>query len=250
MELGRSSNPALSKDTFKSNPFSASSTEVMTVQGTVNKVSIMLLLVLMGAIYTWNLYFSGNTQSMAIWAMVGGIGGFIVSLVTIFKKEWSAYSAPIYAVLEGLFLGAISSLFEAHFHGIVIQAVALTFATLFALLFAYKSGIIKVTEKFKLGVFAATAGIALTYLVAFILGLFHVNVGFLNGSSTLSIVISLVVVVVAALNLVLDFDFIEEGQRVGAPKYMEWYGAFGLIVTLVWLYIEFLRLLSKINSRN
>jgi uncharacterized YccA/Bax inhibitor family protein len=170
--------------------------------------------------------------------------------VTVFKKKWSAVTAPAYALLEGLFLGGISAAFEAKFPGIVIQAVALTFGTLFALLIAYRSGLIKPTENFKLGIFAATGGIALFYLVSMVLGFFHVNVPLINSSSPLGIGFSVVVVIIAALNLVLDFDFIEKGSQMGAPKYMEWYAGFGLLVTLVWLYVEILRLLSKLRSRN
>jgi uncharacterized YccA/Bax inhibitor family protein len=180
----------------------------------------------------------------------GGIGGFIFALATIFKKTWAPFTAPIYAVLQGLMLGGISSMMNAEFKGIVIQAVALTFGTLFALLFAYRSGLIKVTENFRLGVVAATGGIFIAYLLSFVLGLFGVNIGFMHSNGPIGIIVSLVIVVVAALNLVLDFDFIESGAESGAPKYMEWYAAFGLMVTLIWLYLEFLRLLSKLSSRN
>jgi len=169
--------------------------------------------------------------------------------VTVFKKEWSPVTAPMYALVEGFFLGAISAVFEARFPGIVFQAVLLTFGTLFALLVAYRSGLIKVTENFKLGVVAATGGIALLYLASFVLGFFNINVPVIHEASGWGIAFSLFVVVVAALNLVLDFDFIENGAAARAPKYMEWYGAFGLMVTLVWLYVEFLRLLSKIQQR-
>ena len=177
-------------------------------------------------------------------------GGLILALVTTFKKEWAPVTAPLYALVEGFFLGAISAMYELRFDGIVFQAVALTFGTLGALLLAYRSGLIKATENFKLGVVAATGGIFLIYLVTFVLGFFGVNVPFVHESGLLGIGFSLFVVVVAALNLVLDFDFIESGVDAGAPKYMEWYGAFGLMVTLVWLYVEFLRLLSKLQSRN
>jgi uncharacterized YccA/Bax inhibitor family protein len=160
-----------------------------------------------------------------------------------------AFTAPIYALLEGLFLGGISAIFEAQYPGIVIQAVSLTFGTLFCLLLAYRSGIIKVTENFKLGVAAATGGIALIYLATLVLGLFGVRMPFIHESGLIGIGFSLFVVVIAALNLVLDFDFIESGAKSGAPKYMEWYAAFGLMVTLIWLYIEILRLLAKLRSR-
>jgi uncharacterized YccA/Bax inhibitor family protein len=181
---------------------------------------------------------------------VGGIGGFILALITIFKKTWSPVTAPIYAGLEGLFLGGISAMFEVRFPGIVMNAVMLTFGTLLALLAAYRSGLIKATENFKLGVVAATGAIFLVYMASWIAGFFGKSFGFLHDSSWLSIGISAFVVVIAALNLVLDFDFIEKGVEQGAPKYMEWYAGFGLIVTLVWLYLEILRLLSKLQSRN
>lgn len=249
MNINRSANPVLNKKTFD-NTRLASSDGAMTIQGTVNKVFIMLLLVVMAASYTWKFMDSENPSAMTIYTIGGAIGGLIFALITIFKKTWAPITAPIYAVLEGLFLGGISAYFNAQYPGIVINAVALTFGTLFALLFAYKSGMIKVTENFKLGVVAATGGIAIAYFFSFILGMFGINIGFIHGNGTIGIIVSLVVVVVAAMNLVLDFDFIESGAEAGAPKYMEWYGAFGLIVTLVWLYLEFLRLLSKLASRN
>jgi len=249
MNLTRSSNPILGDNTFKSNGFAINSEEVMTIQGTVNKSLILVALVIIGASYTWKLMLDQST-SMMIFVIGGAIGGFITALITVFKKTWAPYTAPLYAVLQGLFLGGISAMFNASFPGIVIQAVALTFGTLFALLFAYKSGLIKVTENFRLGVVAATGGIAIVYLLSFILGMFGINIGFMHSNGPIGIIISLVIVVVAALNLVLDFDFIESGAKQGAPKYMEWYASFGLMVTLVWLYLEMLRLLSKLSSRN
>lgn len=249
MNISRSANPALNKATFIN--ISATSIEgTMTIQGTVNKVFIMLFLVVIAASYTWKFMGSQNLSALSAYMIGGAIGGFIVAIITVFKKTWAPFTAPVYAVLEGLFLGGISAYFDAKYPGIVINAVALTFGTLFALLFAYKSGRIKVTQNFRLGVVAATGGIAFAYFFSFILGMFGINLGFIHGNGILSIIISLVVVVVAAMNLVLDFDFIESGAKSGAPKYMEWYGAFGLIVTLVWLYIEFLRLLAKLSSRN
>ena len=170
-------------------------------------------------------------------------------MLTIFKKTWAPATAPIYAACEGLVLGSTSALFELRYPGIVLRSVALTFGVLLTLLIAYRSGAIRATPGFRRGVIAATGAIVLVYLSSFVLGLFGVNLGFLNSSSPLGIGISLVVVGIAALNLVLDFDFIEQGAKTGAPKYMEWYAAFGLIVTLVWLYLEILRLLSKLNDR-
>ena len=180
--------------------------------------------------------------------MLGVFGGFIVAMVLCFKQTWAPVLAPVYAVLEGLFLGGISAVFAARFGGIVFQAVAMTFGTLFALLAAYQSGYIRATEKFKLGVIAATGGIAVVYLVSMVLGFFGVQIPGIFGSGAVGIGFSVVVVVIAALNLVLDFDLIERGAQAGAPKYMEWYGAFSLMVTLVWLYLEILRLLAKLKD--
>ncbi len=252
----RSSNPALRK-TFDNIEHSNSLTEVMTVKGTINKTILSLLLVLAAAFYTWNMFIDGNSLSTTL-MYVGGIGGFIVAIVTIFKKEWAPFTVPIYAILEGLFLGGISAFIAASVstdpqsaidNQIVIKAVSLTFGVFFVMLFLYRSGIIKVTSKFKMGVFAATGGIAVVYLMSFVMSMFGSGLSFLHDSSLLSIGISLFIVGIAALNLALDFDFIEKGAHANAPKYMEWYGAFGLLVTLIWLYIEILRLLSKIYRR-
>jgi uncharacterized YccA/Bax inhibitor family protein len=251
----KSSNPVLKNDTFDSFAFTGTQSESMTIRGTVNKTILMLMIVVLGATYTWKIFFDAPDQVTGAskilgWMIGGAIGGFVVSLVTIFKKSWAAYTVPVYAILEGLFLGAISAFFNARFPGIVIQAVSLTFGTLFALLFAYKTGLIKATEKFKLGVIAATGGIAIFYFISFIISMFGVNMSIVWGNGLFSIGLSVFIVIIAALNLVLDFDFIEKGAMTGAPKYMEWFGAFSLLVTLIWLYIEFLRLLSKISSRD
>jgi len=193
---------------------------------------------------------SRDMAEVAPLMIVGLIGGLIFSMVTIFKKEWSPITAPIYALLEGLVLGGLSAVFDVRYPGIGIQAVSLTFGTLFVLLIAYSSGLIKVTQKFRLGIVAATGGIFVFYMLEMVLGFFGIQFNSINGSGLIGIGFSLIVVAIAALNLVLDFDFIEQGVQVGAPKYMEWYGAFGIMVTLVWLYIEILRLLSKLRSRN
>src|SRR6266852_3908382 len=183
------------------------------------------------------------------WIWLGAIGGLVVAIATVIKKQWSPVTAPVYAALEGLALGGLSARFETTYPGIVVQAVGLTFATLAAMLIAYRSGLIKPTEKFKLGVVAATGAIALYYLIGLGLSFFRVALPGLSGNGTASLVVSGVIVVVAALNLILDFDFIAGGVEAGAPKYMEWYGAFGLMVTLVWLYLEILRLLGNARSR-
>jgi uncharacterized YccA/Bax inhibitor family protein len=249
----QSGNPTLNKNTFLD---SASGTVVsrdnaMTINGTVNKTAFLLVLVLVGAMYSWS-KFSGPASLDAIYPlMIGGaLGGFVLAMITVFKKEWSAFTAPAYALLEGLFIGGISAIFELRFPSIVMQAVGLTFGTMGALLLAYRSGLIRATEKFKLGVVAATGGIALFYLASMVMGFFGHSFSIINSSSMLGIGFSVVVVIVAALNLILDFDLIEQGVAQGAPKYMEWYGGFALVVTLVWLYLEILRLLSKLNSRN
>ncbi len=249
----QSGNPTLNKNTFLD---SASGTVVsrdnaMTINGTVNKTAFLLILVLCGAMFSWSKFTGPDSVGALYPLMIGGaLGGFVLAMITVFKKQWSAYTAPVYAVLEGLFIGGISAIFELRFPGIVLQAVGLTFGTMGALLLAYRSGLIRATEKFKLGVVAATGGIALFYLASIVMGFFGHSFSIINSSTTLGIGFSVVVVIVAALNLILDFDLIEQGVAQGAPKYMEWYGGFALVVTLVWLYLEILRLLSKLNSRN
>tara|TARA_B100000902_G_scaffold31590_1_gene37804 strand:- start:8925 stop:9656 length:732 start_codon:yes stop_codon:yes gene_type:complete len=240
----RSGNPALRKKTFES--LKTTTDEVMTLDGAVNKTAISMGILLLAAYYTYS-------NAIMDYVVIGFIGGFILAIVTIFKKEWSPITVPIYAFLEGLALGGISKIYtEAFEPGIVPQAIMLTLGILFALLFAYKTKIIEATENFKLGIFAATAGIAIVYLISFLMSIFGgggLPVMDPTNSSMLSIGFSLFVVVIASLNLVMDFDFIEEGAANGAPKYMEWYGAFGLLVTLIWLYLEILRLLAKLSSR-
>jgi uncharacterized YccA/Bax inhibitor family protein len=191
----------------------------------------------------------GDISTMVPWMFGGMIVGLIFALITFFKKTAAPYTAPIYALAEGVFLGALSAMMELKYPGIAFQAITLTFGTLFALLAVYKSGLINVTENFKLGVAAATGGIFLVYLASFVMGFFGVSMPYIHGSGLMGIGFSVFVIIIAALNLVLDFDFIEEGAKRGAPRYMEWYAAFGLLVTLVWLYIEILRLLSKLRSR-
>lgn len=221
----------------------------MTVQGAVNKSAILLALLSVSATYTWQLATKDGGASASAWITGGAIGGLIFAVITCFKKEWAGVTAPIYALLEGLFVGGVSALFELRMPGVVIQAVLLTFGTLAALLGAYSFGLVRATDNFRRGIFAATGGIALLYLVSMLLGFFHIQIPGIFGSGPVGIIFSLVVVVIAALNLVIDFAVIEEGARASAPKYMEWYAAFGLMVTLVWLYLEILRLLSKLNRK-
>lgn len=247
----RSSNPALPANTFTSMRSRAELSDAMTVQGTVYKTLLLLMLVVLSAGWTWMKFAqSGDNGAIATpWVGIGALGGFVMALITVFKKEWAPITAPIYAVLQGLFIGGISSQLETVYPGIVIQAAGLTFGTLFAMLLAYQSGLIRATERFKMGVVAATGGIMIVYLVSFVLSFFGMQPSFMYSSSLLSIGISLFVIVIAALNFILDFDFIEQGARQNVPKYMEWYGAFAMMVTLIWLYIEFLRLLSKMRNR-
>ena len=244
----RSANPALKEKVF-SGIRAAVNEPAMTIQGTSTKSLVLVLLTIFSASFTWTAVAGGNVGILMPAALVGGLGGFIVALVTIFKPNVSPYTAPIYAALEGLLLGAISQIYNARFAGIPLQAVLLTFGVFIAMLVIYRLGIIRATERFRIGVVAATGGIALMYLLSFILSFFGVQMSFLHSSSLLSIGISLVIVGVAALNLILDFDFIERGVANRAPKYMEWYGAFSLLLTLVWLYLELLRLLAKLQGR-
>ena len=238
----RSGNPALQAKTFTN--LENNSSHVMTLNGTVNKTAISLLLLMSSAYYT----FSNEITSMIF---VGFIGGFILALITMFKKHLAPYTVPAYALLEGLALGGLSSMYNQLYQGIVPQAIFLTFGILFSLLFAYKTKIIQPSENFKLGIFAATGGIGVVYLISFVMSFFGSGLSIMNfnNGSLMSIGFSFFVIIIASLNLVLDFDFIEQGAEVGAPKYMEWYGAFGLLVTLIWLYIEVLRLLAKLQSR-
>lgn len=245
-----STNPALISNPFENTPRTYDINETMTIPGTVMKSAILLLCILATAGWTWFEYFKhGMTPTITTLMWVGILGGLVMAMATIFKKEWSPITAPIYALLEGLFIGALSATLETAYPGIAMQAAGLTFATLFTLLFAYSAGLVKATENFKLGVIAATGGIALVYFVTIILSFFGVQVPFIYGNGTFSILFSVFVCIIAALNLVIDFDLIEQGARRNAPKYMEWYGAFALMVTLVWLYIETLRLLSKLRQK-
>jgi uncharacterized YccA/Bax inhibitor family protein len=245
MAMFRSGNPTLSANTFGT--LAGAGEERMTLEGTVNKTGLSLLILVATATLAWNQFLGPGAVVPLMW--MGALGGFVVALIIAFKKEAAPILTPIYAALEGLFLGAISFFYESQFPGIVINAVGLTFGTLAALLLAYRSGVIRATENFKLGVVAATGAIALLYLVSMGLGFFGKSIPFIHDAGPIGIGFSVFVVVLAALNLVLDFDFIERGAERGAPKYMEWYGAFGLLVTLVWLYLEILRLLAKLQGR-
>ena len=219
----------------------------MTLPGVIHRSILLLLLVAGTSAGVWA-YSDSHPSAIYPTMMIGALGGFVVAMVTSFKKDWAAVTSPVYAVLEGLFIGGISLVMEQRFPGLVLQAVLLTFGVMFALLAAYQSRIIRPSETFKSVIVAATFGIVVVYLVSMVLQLFfHTEIPLINGSGPIGIAFSLVVVGIAALNLVLDFDFIENGVAAGAPKWMEWYAAFALTVTLVWLYIEILRLLSKMR---
>lgn len=250
----RTANPTLNEETFqnfaRAGHFDRAE-DRMTVEGTANKTALLLLLTVISAAFTWSQVLGGDMGLAMSLALGGSLGAFIVGIVTCFKPSASRFTAGIYAVLEGLFLGAISALINASRPGIVPQAVALTFAVMAVMLGAYRFGLVKVTGKFVMGIVAATGAIAVFYFVMAIGNLFSPGFSaFLWQPSPLSIGISLVVVAIAALNLILDFTLIEEGAKQGAPKWMEWYGGFSLLVTLVWLYVEILRLLSLLSRRN
>jgi uncharacterized YccA/Bax inhibitor family protein len=256
MPLMKTANPALGENTFRGYsgggyPTYIDAASRMTLSGTVNKTGILLVCAIASAAWTWQRFLvSRDPASVGGLLILGALGGLVCAMVIIFKKEWSPVLAPVYALLEGLVLGGISAITDLRYPGIAMQAVGLTFGTMFVLLFLYTSRIIKVTQKFRMGVVAATGGIFVFYMVQMVLGFFGIRFMSLNGSGPLAIGISLFICAIAALNLVLDFDFIERGVNYGAPKYMEWYGAFGLMVTLIWLYLEILRLLSRTRSRN
>lgn len=242
----RSANPALTKNTFKKY-IGTEVTNSMTLDGTVHKTFILLILLVASAVYSWNLLLTGS-EMVYTYTIAALILALVFSLITAFVHKIAPFTAPLYALAEGFLLGVISAAMEAAYPGIVFQAISLTVAVLLGLLMAYRAGFIKATENFKLGVFAATSGIFLVYLVDLILRIFGLNIPFIHETGLIGIGFSFFVVIVAALNLVLDFDFIEQGVKYEAPKYMEWYGAFGLMVTLVWLYVEILHLLAKLRA--
>ncbi|WP_348026156.1 Bax inhibitor-1/YccA family protein [Aciduricibacillus chroicocephali] len=243
----RSGNPTLSSETF-SDFGQKPSSRIMTVGGAVNKSFIMLILLSVAAFFTWNAYNEGT--EVIGFVGIAAVIGFVVALVTTFVKKVSPVTAPIYAILEGVVIGGISAYYESAYQGITQQAVLLTLGIFAGMLFIYKSRIIRVTNKFRNGVIAATLGIAIVYLLSFVLSFFGIQIPYLHEASPLGIAISIGIVIVASLNLMLDFDYIECGAQGGAPKYMEWYSAFALMVTLVWLYLEIIRLLAKIYRRN
>ena len=229
---------------------SPGSSGVMTMRGTVNKAAILLLLTIVAAAYTWSATRSGYAQNAMTFTAIGGFAGFILALVTCFKQSLAPITAPIYALCEGLLIGGVSAMYEVRTGGITMQATMLTFGTFAGMLFLFQANILRATPMFVKIVIGATLGIMLTYLIGFILSFFHINLPIFGGGQ-IGIIFSLAVVVIAALNLIIDFEFIQQSAASGsAPKYMEWYGAFGLMVTLVWLYLSILRLLSNLNGNN
>jgi uncharacterized YccA/Bax inhibitor family protein len=267
LEIMRTSNPALNEDVFANSAREYGQSTTMTLEGTAMKTGVLLAVLLAGVVYTWIQTGAAAPalaaraaapgaagmpipQNAIMYMAAGAIGGLIFSLVTVVSPRLSPYSAPLYAGFEGLFIGGLSAMCEYMFPGIALQAAGLTLGTLVILLLAYSTRVISATENFKMGIVAATGAIGLVYLVSFILRLFGMQIPFIHESGMIGVGFSAFVVAIAALNLVLDFDFIENGARRGAPKYMEWYGGFGLLVTLVWLYIEVLRLLSKLRDRD
>jgi uncharacterized YccA/Bax inhibitor family protein len=243
-------NPAMNEAVYRRAGRADTYGTVMTLEGTVAKTAILVVLLLVTATFTWSRTMSGDVRVTYGLLIGGSLGGFIAALVTIFAPRLSPFTAPIYSALEGLILGAISAVFETKYPGIAIQAVTLSVGTLAVMLFLYGLRIIRATEKFKIGVVAATGAICLAYLIDWIVSWFGIRLPFIHEAGLGGIIFSLVVVVIAALNLILDFDFIERGVRLQAPKYMEWYGGFSLLVTLIWMYLEILRLLAKMRSRD
>lgn len=240
----RSSNPVLGDKIFGEQALAGG--DSMTVEGTVNKTIILLFIVIGAAMAGWQLSITNAVSPMILWGG-GAIGGLVLALITAFKPKLSPFTAPAYGLVEGVFLGAISYFFNMMFEGIVMQAVGLTVGVLLLMLFLYKTGIIKVTPTLRTGIVVATGAIAMLYVATFALSFFGIGIPYIHGAGPIGIGFSLFVVGLAAFNLLLDFDFIERGASSGAPKYMEWYAAFSLMVTLVWLYLEILRLLSKLR---
>ncbi len=258
----KTGNPALNQSVFEKAREKAgvatgpdgrvlSSGESMTMQGTVNKSFLLLFITMISGAVTWHYAFGAAGATAVFPVAIGGcLIGFCIALAIIFNNHLAPALSPLYAAFEGLALGAISAYYEVKYPGLVVQSVGLTACVFLALLFAYTSRLIKATENFKLGVCAATGGICILYIINLICTMaFHMPIRMIYDAGPIGIGLSLFVVTIAALNLVLDFDFIESGVEASAPKFMEWYGAFGLLVTLVWLYLEVLRLLSKLRSR-
>jgi uncharacterized YccA/Bax inhibitor family protein len=254
MPIFQSSNPSLSEKIFRRSLDGATTGEVMTVRGSIQKFGFLMLLVLAGAAYTWKLYYSAKVPTMMGFLIFGMIAGMICAFVTIFKPSLARYLSPAYAIFEGFVLGGLSAFIndsmKAKYPNIIMEAVLLTFGVAFAVFLLYNAKIIRATAKFRAVILSSMVGILIFYLMDWVLGMFGVNIPFMNwgDNSLIGIAVNLFVVVIAALSLVLNFDQIETGEQMGAPKYMEWYGAFGLVVTIVWLYLEILQLLSRFSN--
>lgn len=242
-------NPVLNSKTF-SGSRALSGAETMSIEGTANKTGLLLFICLATASWIWSQTYRAVDPSVAVpWMWGGLLGGLVVALATTFRPQWSPLTAPLYAALEGLALGGVSAMYATAIPGILVQAVCLTFGTLFVMLIAYRSGVIRATPRFRKVIGIAMGAILLYYLATMVMGLFGVNTGYFNAGGTLGILVSVVIVAVAALRMVLDFDMIARGVQEGAPKAMEWYGAFALVVGLIWLYLEILNLLAKTSRR-
>lgn len=249
----KSSNPALRGSILKGNDVVASGNN-MSLTGTINKTSILLGLLMLSGGFTFSIFYNTTAETVSPILMPllisSGIGAFITALVTIFKPTLAPVTAPVYATLEGSLLGVLTCFFDMMYPGIATQAIMITFSILFSMLFLYRSGYIKVTEKFKAGLFAAIMGILIVYMTAWIFSFFDIYIGAVYGGGLFAIGFSLFVCVIASLFLVLDFYQIDEAVKHGAPKYMEWYCAFSLMLTIVWIYIEVLRLIAILRGRD
>ncbi len=242
LNFNKSKNPLINEEKLQKMTFDAVDYVPMTLRGAINKTYILMGILLVASMI-------GFSLPSPLFLFGGAIGGFIVVIISIFKKEKSAVLAPIYAILEGFFVGAISSIYAMAYHGIVMQAILLTISMLIIMLLVYSSGWIKVTNKFRIGVIMATGGVLVVYLLSFVLSFFGVNLPYIHENGTIGIILSLVIIGIASLNLLLDFDNFEKGAQYKLPQYMEWFFAMGLLITLVWIYLEFLRLLAKLNRR-
>ncbi|WP_018617177.1 Bax inhibitor-1/YccA family protein [Segetibacter koreensis] len=255
MQFLKSGNPTLTEKIFNTS-LADQQQGVMTARGAMNKFGFLFLMVIAGAGFTWHLYYQGKAQTMMPLMLAGVFGGLVVALIITFKRSWAPFLAPLYGLLEGLFLGAISAImneaFSARYPGLIMQSVGLTLGVAVAMFLLYNFRIIRVTERFRSVLFTSMIGIGIFYLATWVVRMFGVQMDFMmvGNGSMLGIGISLFVVVIAALNLIMDFDMIEQGAQMGAPKYMEWYCAFALMVTIVWLYIEILKLLSRFSRRD
>ncbi len=249
MRFGKSSNPVLSKKRFENTQvLSQVQSEPMTLNGTLNKTLILFGLLLVTGTFAWNL--TKTNPGIAMTLIIGGaIGGLALAIITVMKPERSPITAPIYALLEGIFVGSLSAKFAMFYDGIVMQAIGLTLSIMLIMLALYRSGVLKATPKFKKGVFIATGGVMFFYIINLVAGMFGGGISLFN-LGWMGIGISLVIVVIAAMNLIIDFDMIEKGVETGQPKFVEWYASFGLMVTLIWLYIEILRLLALLAGRD